>query len=215
MARIMLLAVSHRPVGMCLGGIDLETHEWVRPIGKCEEGIREFRCFLNGRFLRVGDILELDLLPLPKPTEFQRENWLIANWNWRATKRVPLATLVKYIEPSTPVLYSPGDRVCPGVMQALPPAEWKSLQLVEPLRLSFKPQPDKPDRWVANFFDQVGNKYSLKVTDPVANQRLNEGKTFGPRCLVTVSLTKPWTYDAEEHPAMCYKIAAAIIPLDE
>ncbi len=73
---------------MCLGGIDLETHEWVRPIGKCEEGIREFRCFLNGRFLKVGDILELDLLPVVKPTEFQRENWLIANWNWHATRRV-------------------------------------------------------------------------------------------------------------------------------
>ncbi len=100
-------------------------------------------------------------------------------------------------------------------MQALPPAEWKSLQLVEPRKLSFTKRTDKPDRWIAHFEDSAGNSYALKITDPAATQRLNERKPFGPHCLVTVSLTKPWTYDTVEHPAMCYKIAVAIIRLDE
>lgn len=211
MVRIVLLANSKRPDGQCLGGIDLDTGEWVRPVTSTGDGIPVARCIVDGEFLAVRDILELDLARPRQPHKYQRENRLILNWKWQVKKRFKLEAVGKYLDDSTPILHSGSDQVAPAVLEQLSPKEWKSLQLVKPRKLNFSRHYYSPNRWVANFEDQDGNTYSLKVTDAEATRRLEKGEKIGKKCFLTVSMTKPWTPDANTKPALCYKVVAAVI----
>ncbi len=214
MTSIVILAISKRPDGRCLGGIDLETGEWVRPVPKRSDGIPTRRCFLEGRMLRLLDVLELDLFRPREFHEFQKENQIIRNWwSWKATRRLKLTEILKYVDPTTPVLHSPGDRVAPSFLRELPPKQWTSLQLVRPEKLEFTRHHWEPNRWVANFRDAKGNCYSLKVTDPEVTLRLEKGERISQRSLLTVSLTKPWSANVEAQPPLCYKIVAAVMEL--
>lgn len=211
MARIAILANSKRPDGQCLGGIDLDSGEWVRPVTNSGDGIPVSRCIVDGDFLAVRDILELDLARPRQTHKYQRENRLILNWKWQAKKRLKLEAVEKYVDDVAPILHSASDRVEPAILEQLPPREWKSLQLVKPRKLTFSRHYYSPNRWVADFEDQDGNAYSLKVTDSEATRRLESGETINKKCLLTVSMTKPWTPDASMKPALCYKVVAAVI----
>ncbi len=214
MARIVILANSKRPDGQCLGGIDLETDEWVRPVTSTGDGIPVDRCIVGGKFIELRDILEVDLSRPRVVQPYQRENRLIRNWKWRVRKRLKLDAVKRYVENCTPILHSVNDRVQTQVLDRLQPNEWKSLQLVKPRRLTFGRHYYSPNRWVAHFEDRKGNCYSLKVTDPVATRRLESGETLSKTSLLTVSMTKPWTPDPAGKPPSCYKVVAAVIELD-
>ena len=213
MARIAILANSKRPDGQCIAGIDLATGQWVRPVTKSGDGIPATRCFVNGRFLSLRDILEVELVCPRVTPEFQRENHFIRNWNWQIKRRLKLDAVSKYVDGTTPVLHSDSDRVRPAVLESLSPSEWKSLQLVKPRNLTFARHYFDPNRWVANFRDKAGNNYSVKVTDADATRRLENGDEIGKKSLLTVSMTKPWTHDPSEKPPYCYKVVAAVIEL--
>jgi Dual OB-containing domain len=213
MARIAILANSKRPDGRCLGGIDLTTGEWVRPVTKSGDGIPTERCFINGKMLRVLDILELDLIRPRNAPEYQKENQFIRNWNWTVKRRLKLSAVSKYIDSAAPILHSVGDRVAPASLKALPVGKWVSLQLIKPKNLTFGRHYYDPNRWVANFQDSAGNSYSLKITDPDATLRLEKNEKISKKSLLTVSMTKPWTHDASEKPPLCYKVVASIIEL--
>ncbi|MCO6043336.1 hypothetical protein NG895_05400 [Aeoliella sp. ICT_H6.2] len=211
MARIAILANSKRFDGQCLGGIDLDTKEWVRPVTKSGDGIPVERCFVNGKFLTLLDILELDLIKPRIVDEFQCENRFIRNWRWKRKRRLKRDAVKKYVESDTPILHSSGDRVAPDDLLVLPPEDWKSLQLVRPRNLRFGRHYYDPNRWVAHFFDRAGNSYSLKVTDPVATRKLEGGQSISKRSLLTVSMAKPWSHDDTQKPPMCYKVVAAVV----
>jgi hypothetical protein len=214
MARIAILANSKRPDGRCLGGIDLETREWVRPVTRSGDGIPTQRCFINGKMLRVLDILELDDPIRPRTThQFQKENRVIRNWNWDVKRRLKLSAVTQFIDATTPILHGAGDRVDPAILGRLPEDQWTSLQLIEPRKLVFDRHYFDPNRWVANFEDSAGNSYSLKVTDPEVTLRLERKEKIGKQCLLTVSMTKPWTHDATKQAPLCYKVVAAVIEL--
>jgi hypothetical protein len=214
MARIVILANSKRPDGQCLGGIDLDTGDWVRPVTSTGDGIPAARCFVNGQFLAVRDILEIDLARPRQPHKYQRENRSILNWKWQVNKRLKLAAVESYVENLTPVLHSTNDRVDPAVLEQLAPNEWRSLQLVRPRNLNFGRHYWDPNRWVAHFDDLNGNSYSIKVTDPEVTLRLERGEKINKKSLLTVSMTKPWTSNEAEKPPMCYKVVAAVIELE-
>lgn len=213
MARIVVLANSKRPDGQCIGGVDLDTGKWVRPVTASGDGIPVQNCFINGKFLALRDILEVDLSQPRQIAEFQCENRTIRNWNWRVTGRMRRADVQQYIEDATPILHSTSDRVAPDDLRRLSADQWKSLQLVRPNDLEFARHYYDPHRWVAEFKDADGNYYSLKITDPEATRRLEAGQTISPNSLLTISMAKPWTHDAAERPPLCYKIAAAVIEL--
>jgi len=111
----------------------------------------------------------------------------------------------------SPILHTPNDRVATSVLEGKPPSEWKSLQLVRPRKLSFGRHYYDPNRWVADFQDGAGNHYSLKITDPVITRRLEAGVKVSKQCLLTVSMTKPWTHNPVERAPTCYKLVAAVI----
>ena len=213
MARIAILANSKRPDGRCLGGIDLDTREWVRPVTRSGDGIPTQRCFINGKMIRLLDILEVDLIQPRDAHEFQKENRIIKNWRWNVKKRLKLSAVPQFVDATTPILHSTGDRVDPTILKKLPDTAWTSLQLIKPRNLSFGHHYYDPNRWVANFSDAAGNYYSLKVTDPEATMRLGKGEKISKKSLLTVSMTKPWTHDPKEKAAQCYKVVAAVIEL--
>jgi hypothetical protein len=61
------------------------------------------------------------------------------------------------------------------------------------------------------FHDKADNEYVLKLTDPEATRRLEAGERIGPRCLLTLSLTRPWAGNDPSMLKICYKIVAAVI----
>jgi hypothetical protein len=126
-------------------------------------------------------------------------------------RRLKLSAAWKYVDETVPILHSVGDRVDPTALQRLPANEWTSLQLVRPRMLRFNRHYWETNRWVAAFKDPKGNPYSLKLTDPEATLRLERGEQISKKSLLTVSMTKPWTHNANEQPARCYKVVAAVI----
>jgi hypothetical protein len=68
-----------------------------------------------------------------------------------------------------------------------------------------------PNRWVANFSDPAGNKYSLRITDPEVTRRLEAGHRISKQSLLTISLTKPWAPDQKKMRPFCYKVVAAVM----
>lgn len=56
---------------------------------------------------------------------------------------------------------------------------------------------------------------SWGLTDPAMMFHLERHRRPGRNCLMLVSLTKPWSGYANNQPAMCYKIAATVIDLDQ
>lgn len=213
MARIAILANSKRPDGMCLAGIDLDTREWVRPVTRTGDGIPAMRCVVNGKMLSIRAILECDLIRPRTIAQFQCENQTIRNWDWQVKRRLKATALDQFVEDISPILHTPNDRVATSMLEAKAPSKWKSLQLVKPRHLQFGRHYYDPNRWVAEFADGDGNHYSLKITDPIITRRLEAGEKISKKCLLTVSMTKPWTHNPEERPPTCYKLVAAVIEL--
>lgn len=213
MARIVCLANSKRPDGRCIAGIDLQTGEWIRPVPRDSDAVPDQRCFVDGRFLSVLDVVEIDVARFKQVPPYQCENRVIRNWNWAILRRFPRASLPQYCDQAVPILHSANDWVLPSVLDALPATEWKSLQLVRPSRLSFERDARDQHRWRARFRVAKGNEYALKVTDPEATRRLEAGDRIGANCLLTISLTKPWAPPSGTLAERCYKLVAAVIEL--
>jgi len=214
MVRIVVLANSIRPDGMCIAGIDLDTGEWVRPVPPSGDGIPTQRCFVNGKMLAIRDVLECDLIRPCVIPQYQCENQTVRNWNWQVTGRLKASAIRKYVEGTCPILHTPNDRVGVNQLNAMPPQDWRSLQLACPRGLHFERHYYDANRWVASFSDGAGNRHSLKITDPVITRRLeSEEQIDNENCLLTVSMTKPWTHDPSVCPPTCYKIVAGVIAL--
>lgn len=210
--QLICLANSPRPDGRCIAGLDRESGDWVRPVPRRGDAIPEFRCIIDGKELSLLDVVELSLVQSGEIAKYQRENRIIKDWNLAVVGRGRKSSLIAHLEHSTPVLYTSNDRVSPSLLEKLPPTEWKSLQLVQPIDLHFVRDRVTAHRWRAKFRDLAGNAYSLTVTDPKATRRLELGETIKQNSLLTVSLTKPWCPDPTSS-AYCYKLVAAVIEL--
>ena len=213
MARLICLANSIRENARCVAGINTRTMRWVRPVPQGGGAIPVFRTHIQGRLLSVLDVFELDLSDVNPGTRFQRENRVIENWDWRLVGHKTPQEMLRYCDDSAPILYNAFDRVDPAQLTALASSDWKSLQLVHASRVTFSRDSFDPRGWRAQFQDAGGAHYNLKVTDPVARDRLNRGKTLGPNCLLTVSLAEPWARADGSKAAFCYKLVAAVIQL--
>lgn len=216
MTRIVILANSMQPGGRCLAGIDLDTGKWIRPIHETRHAIPEAECIVSGKMLSVGDILECKLAQPADIVEFQCENQVVSDWNWKIVGQVEMDKLEKFVEDTSPILHSSDEPVNASILKDKDPSEWKSLQLVKPKNLTFRWNPKKYGRWLADFQDAHDNNYSLSVTDPVITPRLKRNRgVISEECLLTVSLPNPWKPDPNPHniPLACYRVIAAVIQL--
>ena len=211
--RLICLANSKRPDGRCIGGIDYDTGEWIRPVPRDSDAVPDQKCLIDGKFLATLDVIEIEVVQLREIPQFQKENRYIRNWNWSRLGRFPKAKLLPYADESAPILHSTTDRVSPRVLEQLPPNEWSSLQLVRPRKLKYERDHFDQHRWRARFQDRARNEYSLKITDPEITRRLEAGETISSDSLLTISLTKPWAPADGSQPERCYKLVAAVIEL--
>lgn len=213
MARVVCVANSIRHDGRCFAGIDMDTGEWVRPVpakGGC--GLSYSDVCVNGQPVALLDILEIDMTTRNPGTKYQCENRVMRAKAWKQVGRLKPSALLKYCDDSSPILHSTTDRVKPADLDAMSPDDWVSLRLVRPSKVHFARDYFKRSRWRASFADAKKNYYDLKVTDPVVSGRLNHDEKVGSDCILTVSMTEPWSPDSEKA-AMCWKLVAAVIEL--
>ncbi|MEN6459412.1 MAG: hypothetical protein ABFC63_10840 [Thermoguttaceae bacterium] len=211
MARIVCLAVSRKHSHFCVAGIDMERHTWIRPVSdRCDGAIpEETMAIQGGEKPSLLDILEVPLAGQQTLGEYQPENWRLNDMPWRKIGQARVESLSKYASLSRTVLHNDTDRISPDELMALPRACRSSLQLIESSNVRFARDPKTSQAWRAGF-TVFGHEYDLRVTDPVAEETLNQGKEIPSECFLAVSLTEPWRSSSDTEP-YCYKLVAGVI----
>ena len=210
MTEIICLANSFREGGRCVAGIDTATGNWIRPVPKSGGAIPTSRLTFNGQSLEVLDIIQLDVKPQKQITKFQRENYVVTNWDWKIVGKAKPGELLNYCDDGNPILFTDNDRVSPKLLEKLSGDKWESLRLVQPRNVKCEPV-YKSGQWRARFKDSAGNEYALKVTDLIICDRLNDGEDINSDCILTISLGEPWEPPDKSIPEHCYKLVAAAI----
>jgi hypothetical protein len=210
---MICMASSMREGKRCVAGIDMKTGQWIRPVPPGGGGIPNYRVFFDTRDLQPLDVVELTLNPPLGNTKYQRENRVMPAWDWKIVGQATPDQLLPWCDFTAPVLHTATDWVAPSELDKLPPAQWKSLQLVHSARTEFVPDRGGGPRWRIRFRDKAGNPYSLKITDALVCNRLSRGEKFKSDCLLTVSLTEPWAPADGAKPELCYKLVAAVVEL--
>jgi|LSQX01.3.fsa_nt_gb hypothetical protein len=213
MTQMICMANSIREGDRCVAGIEVGTGRWIRPVPPAGGGIPTRHVNFGGHWLEPLDIVELNVQPPQMATRYQCENCVMPAYDWQIVGRAEPIHLLPCCERTTPILHTDTDRVAPALLEQLPPAHWRSLQLVRANPVTFGQDYWNRRRWRADFQDEAGNHYSLKVTDPLACDRLARGEEIGQDCILTISLIEPWTHNAEEKPPTCYKLVAAVVEL--
>ena len=207
MTQMICLANSWRPGGRCVAGIDVDTGEWVRPVPPGGGAIPESRTYMQGRYLELLDVVEVDLDEPTLTTRYQRENRAVRNWDWQRVRVATVDEVLEYRSRDRWALHGQGQVVEPSLMEQLPPEQWVSLQLFATTNAAFRLG---PYRWQAYFsVGRAGSRYCISITDPVAAQQLDQGENISAKCLLTLSLTEP--VEVYGKPELCYKLVAGVI----
>lgn len=208
--RLIILANSFRPGGRCIAGIDIETGEWIRPVSRDADRAVPVSVAENVKLL---DIVSIPLAS-DKPRDcYQRENRFVDSWDWKVVDSLSPNEIIKYCESNTVILHNRSDKVYSVKMEALPFEQWKSLQLVrKEVKFHRSPTHNNPDRWAASFYVYGARPLAFVVTDPMIQDRLNNGEEVGTDCILTLSLAAPWA-PTENAMKRCYKLVAGVIEL--
>lgn len=210
--RLIILANSIRPGGRCVAGICADTGQWVRPVPRhADRAVPDTRSISRMALLDIVQVPLAGDRPNP-PDRYQRENWFVDTWDWEVVGRCSVEDATALCEAPDVVLYTNNDRVEPSYMDSLPPAEWKSLLLLN-AKVSFDKDYWDRTRWRATFKDRRGNLLSLKVSDPAVSAKLDKGQDVSKTCLLTISLAGPWAPPDGSQPERCYKLVAGVIEL--
>lgn len=104
--RIVCLANSRKPGGYCVAGIDLDTSEWVRPIGDNDiisqhDECLNFECD-NNTMCKFISPKKLDILDIrfkqKLPKLHQIENHIIDNYWWEKVDQLEPSRLDSYLD---------------------------------------------------------------------------------------------------------------------
>lgn len=209
---LIILANSTRDRARCIAGICPETGMWMRPIPKKkgEHAIRKSPTIEGIRLLDIVQIPFSGRKPRP-PVKYQIENEYIESYRWKKVGRATIKQIKEYVDNVGELFHSDSVFVFPNKLEALAPAEWKSLRLIK-VKTKFTRDLFDKDGWRANFIDDEGNELSLKVTDPVATDELNCKKKYDGICLLTISLAEPWAKNVNVK-KRCYKLVAGVIKI--
>lgn len=224
MKRIVCLANSRKYNERCIAGRELlrgDPVRWIRPVGnrEHEEVFASERQYVDRSEPQVLDIIEMSLLK-PEPKGYQQENWLFdPKVRWRRVDRWPKRDLLRLIDPVTP-LWIDGYSTYNGLYDKVPLEYFgdirSSLRFIQVNQFKLSvvnpgKEFDNDKRRVQGWFKFNGREYRLWVTDPGYEHaylaRPDGTYHLGESCL-TISLGEPYK-DA------CYKLIAAIIPLNE
>ena len=98
--RLICLANSKRPDGRCIGGIDYDTGEWIRPVPRDTDAVPDQRCWIAGKFLSLLDVIDIDVVRPREIAQYQRENRYIKSWGFTLLGRLPKTKLIQALDPS-------------------------------------------------------------------------------------------------------------------
>ena len=218
--RIVCLANSRKLSGRCVAGKEILPTEqpggWVRPVSArdTEEVSERERRYANGGDPRLLDVIDVPVLGA-RPTRHQRENWLLDSARrWQFVDRVHPSGLARLADPRAPLWvdgYSSNEGQNDRVPEYRAPGLRDSLRLIwtDNLRITVS-APNEPQgdfrRFVRGRFGYCGTDYSIRVTDPIVEERYIKIGDYpiGGR-FVTVSLAETPFY------GYYYKLIAAII----
>ncbi|MCK4888161.1 MAG: hypothetical protein KAS96_12295 [Planctomycetes bacterium] len=206
MAQIVCLANSYKRGGRCIAGVDLDTGQWVRPIGRGPEGAIGIERLVDGHEPKLLDILEIPIGGATDNLGCQPENRLLNRGRWCNIGSLSIDDVLQYVGDTMPLLHSNTKRVNPAIFENMPRNEWRSLQLIR-VAVHFNDYFGKPH---ARF--DYNSEHNLKVTDPVFNER-HQNLNFKIDCLLTVSMAAPYKAPCDDIP-YCYKMVAGAIKLE-
>jgi hypothetical protein len=178
---IICLAASRKPGGRCIAGKDeSENSTWIRPVSSGKEDAinNQLCCYSNGQLAQVLDIIEIPIRG-PKPTQHQKENFLVdtkKKWQKKGVfDQKDLNTLLD--KPSC--LWQDFDSSTNGKNDRIPVDKAKkinnSLLFIQVqckilVRVEGKAF-NNPNKKVRCSFKYQNNDYILPVTDPVFEKK--------------------------------------------
>jgi hypothetical protein len=210
---LICLANSIKLGNRCFAGIDVETDEWVRPIGSGDHGAVTYsdQRLEDGALAKLLDIVSVPLGE-PRPIPGQPENWRVGRGPWRRVGSInqgearQLLDRLATVEPlfGTRFKAVPTAFVSSGRVTA-------SLAIVRPKTVSWRYE--GVNRLYAEF-EHAGEELSLKVTDPTFTElfRGDTPDTYGfeddgeVTTYLTVSLPEAWN-------GAHWKLVAAVMRL--
>ena len=151
---------------------------------------------------------------------FESENRSLLPGSWFLAGAVTPQDLGQHCSKAAQILHSDDSHISLPALCSLPPAERRTLELVETTRFSVE---DKGlsagggHKWEGSILTTGGAKLTAKITDPVYVEKLESGHRPADRCLVTVSLGMPYRpehWPEDQEPA-CWKLIAGVIELEE
>ncbi|HPE69893.1 MAG TPA: hypothetical protein PLF96_11265 [Thermotogota bacterium] len=141
---LILMARSKKYNAFCVGGIDVNSRKWVRPVsgdsdvkGSIKE---EHMRTVDGRVCQVLDRVRIPFIEKANHS-FQTENWLVdptKRWEW--VEKVSLSSLMPRLKafPRGPLFFNTGRLVSASQLKGIPERSRYSLALVKPPELRIK-----------------------------------------------------------------------------
>ena len=206
MAQIICFANSYKHEGRCIAGIDLNSQEWVRPLGKGTEGAVCAERLINGIEPELLDILEIPLGSKANDFGCQPENKFLLQGEWRKIGSISIKDALQYTEETKYLLHNFEKSVPASEFSSnIPRADWKSLQLIKVRKAMFSKNP-----WgkLECNFRYSGHYYSLKTPCPEADNYIDSKID----CILTISMGGPYR-KSKDDPLCCWKMVAGVIQL--
>ncbi len=220
MTRLVVLANSWKHSDWCIAGIDLNTGAWVRPVTGLDDGrVPKAAMRLKGYFPQLRDIIELPLAESGPGYGFEKENKTLLPGEWVRHGKLPPEALLPYARSPELVLYTPGNCVPLTLLQQKPETERHSLELVHTttFRIRKARKRDTGEPTWQGILRLDGSDLALRITDPVLVGKLSAGYVPGANCLLTLSLSMPYTPPdyGNDCETACWKLIAGVIELQE
>ncbi len=216
--RLVCLANSWKMQERCIAGIDLATGQWLRPVcdlyyphdGSIPASVRQ----IQGQEPRLLDVLAIRLADSGSDFGFEPENRSVLTGAWRVEGRYRPWQVLPYCQ-SPPLLHNRRKYVMVSELQAKPWAARQTLQLVRASQVQIQPRPDQegPGRWRISFQVEGEVWRDLKLTDADLMQRLEAGYSPGTECVLTLSLSLPWSPPQWSEEPPCWKLVAGVVEL--
>jgi hypothetical protein len=215
--RLVCLANSWKLRGRCVAGIELRTGRWVRPVTNLPHGEVPVRqTCVGGREPKLLDVLDIPLDTTGPDYGFERENRTILLGDWVLAGTLDGKEVGRYVETGRPVLHNSYKYVGRGTLERMPADQRQTLQLIKVNRLViYEAQRSSGKRkWEGLVPMQDGSGKRLGITDPAFCAKLDRGHRPREACLLTMSLSLPYTPPNWDGPAdPCWKLIAGVIEL--
>jgi hypothetical protein len=209
MSKIVCLANSYKHSGRCIAGIDIDTGEWIRPIGNCYEGAVGDERLINGQEPQILDLLDIPIGSSADASGCQPENRKLNDGLWTKLRPVSVKDVEQYIQNTQYLLYNCDKKVDPHIFKNMPTEKRKSFQLIRVTGETFE-----LNHWNKPLcsFTYSGTSYKLKVTDPIIISKIQNGENISQNCLLTISMATPYQPKSYDKP-YCWKMVAGVIEM--